>query len=208
MGRLKRLGVLGGTFDPPHIGHLVLAAEALDQLKLDRLLWVLTPDPPHKRHRQITPVEIRLELVRAALAGNPVLELSRVDLDRPSPHYAADTVRLLGQAYPGWALFYLMGGDSLRDLPLWHAPQAFLDGCHGLGVMRRPGVPADLSDIEARLPGVTARVHWIEAPLVEISSSDIRQRIAQGRPYRYFLPAPVFRLVQKYHLYHLPELLS
>ncbi len=142
---MARIGIFGGTFDPPHLGHLILAAEATAQLGLDRLLWVLTPDPPHKRNQQLTPVNIRLELVQAALKDDPTFELCRVDLDRPGPHYTLDTVKLIQQKYSGEALFYLIGGDSLHDFPNWYQPEALLDSVKGLGVMRRPGDQIDLS---------------------------------------------------------------
>ncbi|MCX8025419.1 MAG: adenylyltransferase/cytidyltransferase family protein, partial [Thermanaerothrix sp.] len=92
---MSRLGIFGGTFDPPHVGHLILASEAADQLHLDRVLWVLTPDPPHKRGQPITPLAIRLKLVMAAIQEDPLFELSRVEIDRPGPHYAVDTLRIL-----------------------------------------------------------------------------------------------------------------
>ena len=118
-----RLGIFGGTFDPPHIGHLVLASEAYHQLKLDRLLWVLTPRPPHKPNQQITALEYRIEMVQAIVEDEPTFELSRVEIDRPPPHYAVDTVEILGKRFPGARLIYLVGGDSLRDLPLWRHVQ-------------------------------------------------------------------------------------
>jgi len=125
-------GIYGGTFDPPHIGHLILAAEAQAQLELERILWVLTP-PSHKPDRRITSTAIRLEMLLAAIAGNPVFELSRVDLDRHRRINAVDTVHLLRQTYPQAGLVYLMGGDSLRDLPTWVRPQEFLVACDAIG---------------------------------------------------------------------------
>jgi nicotinate-nucleotide adenylyltransferase len=199
------LGIFGGTFDPPHIGHLILAAEARAQLGLDRLLWVLTPDPPHKRHQRITPLATRLDLLRAALQGEPAFEISTVDMDRPGPHYALDTVRILGKMYPQANLTYVMGGDSLRDLSAWRKPHEFLAHLAALGVMRRPGDAIDLTAIEQQLPGVSAKVRFIEAPLLTIAASDIRQRIAEGRPYRYYLPAAVYEHIQKCQLYDLPQ---
>ncbi len=196
-----RIGVFGGTFDPPHVGHLILAAEAVSQLQLDRLLWVLTANPPHKRDHPISPVSQRLELVMAAIAGEDRFELSRVDLDRTGPHYAVDTVRLLQNQHPGCALFYLMGGDSLRDLPLWYGPQELVAQVAGLGVMRRPGAQIDLTRLDAHLPGILDKVKFIDTPLLEISSSEIRQRIAAGRHYRYFLPAAVYELIQQNRYY-------
>ena len=111
-----RIGIFGGTFDPPHVGHLILAAEARDQLDLDCVLWVVTPDPPHKTTRALTPLETRLVMVHAAIDGDERFQISRIEIDRPGPHYSADTVRILAEEYPGSQLYYLMGGDSLRDL--------------------------------------------------------------------------------------------
>ena len=115
-----RVGIFGGTFDPPHVGHLILAEECRTQLRLDRLLWVVTNQPPHKLDQTLSPVEKRVEMVQLSIAGNSHFELSRVDIDRPGPHYAVDTVRLLQEQLPEAELFYLMGGDSLHDLPTWH----------------------------------------------------------------------------------------
>ncbi len=196
-----RLGVFGGTFDPPHLGHLILAAECLDQLGLDRLLWVLTPDPPHKQGQSITPLSLRLEMIQAALGDNPAFELSTVEIDRPGPHFAVDTVQILKNQFPGWEVDYLIGGDSLHDLPTWRNPMGLIAQVTALGVMRRPGDAVDLSTLELILPGVTRKVRFVEAPLLEISSSQIRQRIQDGRVYRYYLPKAVYEIIQKHHLY-------
>ena len=199
MARL--IGVFGGTFDPPHIGHLVLAAEAQAQLDLERVSWVLTPYPPHKDDRAITPLEQRLALLRAALDDDPTFELSTVDIDRPPPHYAVDTLRLLKGRYPGAGLAYLMGGDSLADLPEWHDPAGFVEACDALAVMARPGHPPDLATLEAQLPGLNQKLRFIQAPLLEISSTMVRERIVQGEPFRYFLPGTVYGLIQERGLY-------
>jgi nicotinate-nucleotide adenylyltransferase len=196
-----RVGVFGGTFDPPHMGHLILAAEALHQLRLDRLLWVLTQDPPHKHGQMIRPWEARFEMVSLAIAGNPAFEISRVDIDRPGPHYAVDSMGILSNQLPQAELFYLIGGDSLRDLPTWHQPRQFLQSCAGLGVMRRPGDLINLDALEGVLPGISARVHFITAPLLEIASSDIRDRITCDRPFRYYLSPPVYQYILETHLY-------
>lgn len=199
-----RIGIFGGTFDPPHIGHLVLASEALDQLNLDRLLWVLTPNPPHKLGQPISPVGTRLAMVQAAIAHEARFEFSRVELDRPGPHYAVDTVCLLQEQFPGAALVYLLGGDSLRDLHLWYQPQQFIERVSEVGVMKRAGVRFDLGELENKLPGLQKKTRFIETPLLEISSSEIRQRIEEGKPYRYFLPVEVFQLIQQNHTYQQP----
>jgi len=196
-----RLGIFGGTFDPPHLGHLILAAEAHAQLGLERVLWVLTPNPPHKNDQSITPLNDRLDLLAAALDDDPAFELSRVDIDRPAPHYAVDTLELLRLQYPLARLVYLMGGDSLSDLPLWHRPADFINVCDEIGVILRPGHAMDLDVLDARLPGLRARSRLVRAPLLEISSSDVRRRIVNGQPYRYFLPKSVYQLVSGRQLY-------
>ncbi|HVN54734.1 MAG TPA: nicotinate-nucleotide adenylyltransferase [Anaerolineaceae bacterium] len=197
-----RIGIFGGTFDPPHLGHLILAEEARDQLRLERLLWVLTPDPPHKQGQAVSAVSPRLELVQAAIGDNPAFELSRVDLDRPGPHYALDTVLRLQKQFPGADLVYLIGGDSLHDLPTWHCPRELLAACAALGVMRRPEDRINLGRLEREIPGISAKLEWIDAPLLEISSHEIRRRVAEGRPFRYYLPEKVYHLILAGGLYH------
>lgn len=196
-----RLGVFGGTFDPPHLGHLVLAAEALEQLELERILWLLTPTPPHKPGLPISPVERRLEMVQAAIRGNPRFEISRVDIDRPPPHYALDSMRLLRRQYPEAELYYLMGGDSLEDLPTWHEPIQFVAACDCLGVMLRPGTQIDIDELGRKIPGIGEKVCFVGTPLLEISASDIRKRVSQGRHYRYFVPEGVYQMIEAHHLY-------
>jgi nicotinate-nucleotide adenylyltransferase len=200
-----RIGIFGGTFDPPHIAHLILADEACSQIRLERLLWVLNPDPPHKHGLSITPLVDRLAMVQAALANNPAFELSRVEIDRPAPYYAVDTVRLLREQYPGAELIYLMGSDSLRDLPTWHRPREFVGATHILGVMLRPENQVDLPALEAQIPGVSAKVRMIQTPLIEISASQIRQRVSQGGSFRYYLPQGVYDIIQERGLYRLQD---
>jgi nicotinate-nucleotide adenylyltransferase len=168
---------------------------------LAQVSWVLTPHPPHKQGIPLAPLEERVEMVQAAIQGESGFALSRVDLDRPPPHYAVDTLRLLRGSMPGSELFYLMGGDSLRDLPSWHAPQDFVAACDGIGVMLRPGVEIDLEGLNRRLPGVAEKVRFVTAPLLEISASDIRKRIAQGRPFRYYLHPAVYERIVAQGLY-------
>ncbi len=196
-----RLGIFGGTFDPPHIAHLIQAEEALHQLDLDQVLWVLTANPPHKRRHPVTSIEHRLDMLKAAIAGNPKFVLSRVDIDRPPPHYAVDTVRLLRDEYPRDELVYLMGADSLRDLPSWHTPIEFVSACDVLGVVRRPGAEIRLKDLESIIPGITPKVQFVEAPLLDVAASQIRQRIREGRPFRYYLPPAVYQIIQDRKLY-------
>jgi nicotinate-nucleotide adenylyltransferase len=196
-----KIGIFGGTFDPPHLAHLILASEAQYQLNLNQVFWVLTPNPPHKGGISTASLEDRLDLVTTAIEGNPFFRLSRVEIDRPGPHFAADTVQMLANQFPLSKLIYLMGGDSLRDLPTWNRPDKFLASCHGLGVMRRPGDETDLSYLENQLPGISQKIIYIEAPLLDISASYIRRHIRQGKPFRYFVPEAVYNLILERELY-------
>jgi nicotinate-nucleotide adenylyltransferase len=196
-----RLGIFGGTFDPPHLGHLILASEARAQLDLGRLLWVLTPVPPHKLDRPITALLHRLAMLQRAIADEPDFELSRIEVDRGGPHYMVDTLKRLGEQNPGAELVLLLGGDSLHDLPAWHRPADLVAACHQIGVMHRPGDSIDLAGLEAQVPGLAAKVRFIAAPLLEIASSEIRRRAAEGGPFRYYLPAPVYEYIRQNGLY-------
>jgi nicotinate-nucleotide adenylyltransferase len=195
------IGLFGGTFDPPHIGHLILSAESDAQLGLDRLLWVLTPHPPHKQGRQITPLEHRRVMVELAISNNCRFELSRVEMDRPGPHYALDTVKIIAEQNPSADLVYLMGGDSLHDLPTWHRPADLVAALRFIGVMRRPGDSVNLPALEKIIPGLTPKVRFVDAPLIDIAGHEIRQRAADGRPFRYFLPPAVYDYIVEYNLY-------
>lgn len=195
-----RLGIFGGTFDPPHNGHLALARAARTQLGLDRVLWVLTAAPPHKPGQTISPVADRLALVQVAIADEPAFALSRVDIDRPGPHWAADTVALLHQQFPSAELIYLMGGDSLRDLPTWGRPLEFLAHC-ALGVLRRPEDAIDLPALEQHLPGLTAKVRFVDAPPQAIASRDLRRRAAENQSLSGLVPEAVARLIRERGLY-------
>jgi len=195
------IGLFGGTFDPPHIGHLILSAETGAQLGLDRLLWILTPNPPHKQGLPITSLEHRLAMVKLAISDNPRFELSTVEMDRPGPHYALDTVKIISKQNPAADLVYLMGGDSLRDLPAWHRPADLVAALRYIGVMRRPGDSIDLPALEKTIPGLTAKVRYVDAPLLDIAAHEIRQRVADGRPYRYFLPPAVYAYIVEHKLY-------
>lgn len=201
MRNRPRIGIFGGTFDPPHIGHQILAMEAYDELKLDKLYWVLAPNPPHKLGLETAPLDLRINMVKAAIQHDEIFEFSSVDIDRPGPHYVLDTIRVFRNQHPNGELFFLMGGDSLRDLHTWHQPHEFVSECDWLGVMHRPGDKIDLVNIELTFPGITQKIRFIEAPLLEISSNQIRKLISSGKPYRYYLPSEVYKIVIKNSLY-------
>jgi len=197
----ERIGIFGGTFDPPHLGHLILASEARVQLKLTRLLWVLTPVPPHKMNRPISSLDDRLAMVKLALNDEPAFELSNIEIERPGPHYTLDTVRIFSKLYPNDDLILLLGGDSLRDLPTWHRPADLVAACHQIGVMRRPGDSIDMASLEKKIPGLNSKVKFVEAPLLEIASSEIRRRAARGLQFRYYLLPTVYQYIQEHNLY-------
>ena len=198
---IRRLGILGGTFDPPHSGHLGAALEALHQLALDRVLWVPAGAPPHKPSQPITPGHQRLVMLERAMADNPHLSISTVDLERPGPCYTVDTLALLRAEYgPQPEFYFIEGADSLADLPTWYRPRQLLELCR-LAVVRRPGGEIDLAALEERLPGLRARVHFVEMPLLEISSTDLRRRVRQGRPISYLVPPGVEAYIQEQGLY-------
>lgn len=204
----ERVGLFGGTFDPPHVGHLILAAEARSQLELTRVLWTVTPDPPHKQDQSITPLEHRLAMVKLAIEDDPGFELSDIELNRPGPHYTLDTIQLLAKQNPGMEIVPILGGDSLNDLPTWHKPKELLFAAHWVGVMRRPGEQTDLEELERELPGISSKIHYVDAPLLEIASREIRNRAATGRPYRYYLPEPVYEYIERHRLYLRSEAIS
>ncbi len=196
-----RLGIFGGTFDPPHVGHLILAAEARDQLDLDCTIWVLTPDPPHKRGQNISPLPQRLRMVELAIGDDAGFRLSHVDIERPGPHYSVDTVGMLREQYPDRELFYLMGGDSLHDLPNWRRPNDFLGLLDGIGVMRRPGDDIDLSELMEKLPELKHKLNFVTAPLLEISAQQIRRRAREERAFRYYLLPSIYEFIQREKIY-------
>ena len=197
----ERVGLFGGTFDPPHLGHLILASEAQSQLELTRLLWTVTPDPPHKQDQTITPLEHRLAMVKLAIRDDPSFELSEIELNRPGPHYTIDTIKLLAEENPGAEIVPVIGADSLNDLPTWHQPREIVYAAHWVGVMRRPGEKMDLQTLEKELPGISSKVHYVDAPLLEIASREIRNRVVTGKPFRYYLPESVYEYIEQHHLY-------
>jgi nicotinate-nucleotide adenylyltransferase len=196
-----KTGLFGGTFDPPHIGHLILASEAIHQFGLSRLLWMLAPDPPHKLDQPITPLAHRLEMLQRMIAGNPTFEVSHLEINRPGPHYTIDTVRLLSQLEPYADIILLLGGDSLRDLPTWRLCADLAAEVSKIGVMRRPSDPFDMPALEAKIPGLTEKVVFIDAPLQDLASREIRHRIATGDVYRYYVHPSVYEYIESNHLY-------
>jgi nicotinate-nucleotide adenylyltransferase len=196
-----RVGVLGGTFDPIHIGHLILAEEARDQLKLDRVYFVPAGNPPHKQGRRLAPVAERVQMTELAVAGNDAFRVSRVDADRAGPHYTIDMVQIIqGQLPPGCELFFLMGFDSLTELPTWHEPARLIAACH-LVALTRHDIDVDWAKLEAALPGIRQRVTILDMPELEIASHQLQERIRAGRSIRYLVPEPVRQYITREGIY-------
>lgn len=198
----RRVGVMGGTFDPIHVGHLMLAEQARDGLGLARVLFVPAGQPWRKAGRHIAPVADRVAMVRAALAGDPHFALSTVEAERTGPSYTVETLAQLQAELGGAAdLFFIIGQDALTDLPHWRDPGGIIRQAR-LAVAGRPGLPpVDVAALEAAIPGITARIDRVHMPQVDISSTDIRQRVAAGRSIRYLVPAGVEAYIRERGLY-------
>ena len=195
---MARVGLLGGTFDPPHIGHLVCAQEALVQLGLDRVLLVPAGTPPHKEIAADPGVEHRVAMCEAAVAGDERFGVSRADADRKGPAYTVDLLRSLAGADE---LTFIVGGDMAHSLPAWRDPEGLL-ALARLGVAEREGVRrADIAERLAGLTGADERVVFFDMPRLDISSSLIRRRAAAGLPLRYLVPEPVAEYIEREGLY-------
>ena len=196
-----RVGVLGGTFNPPHIGHLVCAQEALVQLDLERVLLVPVREPPHKAIEADPGVDHRVALCEAAVAGDDRLAVSRVDADRPGPSWTVDTLRRLHADEPEHDLTFVVGGDMAYSLPTWREPEAVLELAE-LGVAEREGVRrSDITERLEQLRGARERVRFFEMPRIDVSSSLLRRQVAAGRPVRYLVPDGVAEYMQAHDLY-------
>jgi nicotinate-nucleotide adenylyltransferase len=195
-----RIGVFGGTFDPIHIGHLIIATELAEALELDRVLFVPAGQPPHKSDLRLSPDADRLAMVNLAIAGNPAFASSTIELDRPGPSYTAALLETLTEELPNAQLVFLMGEDSLRDLPTWRDP-ADIVRLAELGVAMRPSTEADLETIYRSLPEARGRIHVVPTTQIGISSSGLRDQIQSGRSVRYQVPEQVWRYIADRGLY-------
>jgi nicotinate-nucleotide adenylyltransferase len=198
---MNRVGLLGGTFDPPHIGHLLLAECARDQLALDCVLFLPAGRPPHKEGETITAVHHRLAMIRLATAGHEAFQVDTADVERPPPHYTVTLLPLLRERYPQATLWLLLGGDSLRDLPSWHRPDELHRWCR-LAVLPRPGDPVAWRALKRQLPSTAKVVDLLDGPSVAVSGRQIRRWAAMGRSLCYLTPATVIEYIQRKKLYH------
>jgi nicotinate-nucleotide adenylyltransferase len=201
---VERVAVFGGTFDPVHLGHLIMGEQAREQAKLDQVWFVPAASPPHKQGRPITPFAQRVEMLNLAIAGQPAFQVNELENNRSGPSFTADTLSELKRQHPQTDFYLLIGSDCMPDLPGWHQPIRVIE-LAGLLVVARPGWPvmsADELGAALRLPAEAAlRYQVIEAPLVDIASRDLRRRAAQGRSLRFQVPRAVECYIHEKKLY-------
>jgi len=200
-GVSPRVGILGGTFDPIHHAHLVAAQEALHALALDCVLFVPAGNPPHKPAQPISAAYHRVAMVSLAIAGRPGFQLSLVDVERPGPHYTVQTLTILRERWGAESrFFFIVGTDSLAELSTWRQPEGIV-ALADLAVVERPGAPVDMAALEARLPGLGRHLHRVDMPLLQISSTDLRARVRDGRPISFLVPQAVEDYIREHGLY-------
>ncbi len=196
------IGVLGGTFDPIHLGHLIIAEQARLKLDLSKVLFVPAGQPWLKSDRDITPAHHRVEMVRLAIEGKPYFELCTIEVERSGPSYSIDTLTTLSQQIgEGDSIFFLLGWDSLAELPRWKEPERLVQMCRLVAVTRPGFARPDLEAMEALVPGVSKSVLWLDIPPVDISSSEIRERVARSLPIRDMVPLGVANYIEEHQLY-------
>ena len=197
--RPRNLGVMGGTFDPVHLGHLAVAEEAREVLGLERILFVPAGQPPHKPAGEVTPVEHRIAMVELAIVDNPAFELSRIEVDRAGPSYTVDTLETL--AAEGDRLTVILSAETFAELRTWHEPGRLFEAAR-VAVAPRWGYPApDPGWLAATFPGREDRVSYLEGPRLGVSSTALRARVAAGRSIRYLVPQPVAAYIAAHNLY-------
>jgi nicotinate-nucleotide adenylyltransferase len=195
-----RVGILGGVFNPPHLGHMVCAQEALVQLELEKVVFMPVGQAPHRELEDDPGAEARLEMVELAAGDDARFAISRAELDRPGPSYTADTLRELREKATDDELFLILGGDQAAALPTWHEPETVLS-LATVAVVERSNWSRNAIGIKiGRLRGAE-RIRYLDMPIMQISSSAIRRRVAEGRPIRYLVPDKVANYIGANGLY-------
>ena len=192
---------MGGTFNPPHLGHLICAQEALVDQRLDLVVWMPVNTPPHKPSSEDPGVAHRLAMCRLAVAGEPRFAVSALEAERPGASYTIDTLETLHERAPGIELTFIVGGDMAAALPLWREPERVVRLAR-LAVAEREGVARDvILERLAEVPGAAERVQFLDMPRLDVSSSLVRRRVAAGRPVRYLVPDGVAQYIEREGLY-------
>lgn len=191
------IGIYGGSFNPPHIAHLIVAEQARSQFGLDKVLWIPNHIPPHKSAEAFASPHDRLEMTRHAIQSNPAFEISSIELDRKGTSFMVDTVQALRENAPADSFYLIIGGDSLADFMTWHEPESIVAQVPLL-VYRRPGANQNTTPVEKAFPG---RVHFVDAPPLEVSSKSIRDMVRANQSIRYLLPDSVLTYIQQNQLY-------
>lgn len=195
----EAIGIMGGTFDPIHVGHLFVAEEAQHQFCLDKVLFVPSKVPPHKQARKdITHPELRFSMALIATISHPKFFVSRIEIDREGPSYTYDTLQLLRQECPEAKFFFITGLDAVMEIVTWYKAQEVMENCQFIAASR-PGF--DSKQVESGLNDYARKVHFMEIPALSISSSDIRNRVRSGRPIKYLVPEGVEQFIYKNGLY-------
>jgi nicotinate-nucleotide adenylyltransferase len=202
IGKIKKVGVLGGTFDPIHNGHLAIAEEVREAIGLLEVIFIPAGQPWMKANKQITPANHRLEMTRLAIEGKPYFKLSALETDNPDPTYTVDTLEILKGEFGGRALLYfIMSWETLEELPRWKEPDRLIQLCR-LVVTPRAGFPhPDMTVLQDKIPGLAERAILLEKPVLDISATDIRKKLAKGLPVSGMVPEKVERYIKENGLY-------
>ena len=197
-----RLGLLGGTFDPPHLGHLVLGESSRGALNLDYIFYIPVALHPHKLGSIIEALPHRMAMLRLSVQGNPYFSISHVDVDRPGPHYSVDTIKLIKQAHPRDEIFFIIGGDNFYNILTFMSAHNLVAHAN-LAVIKRAGEEITIDMHDGKIPGLSKKVHVIDTPILSawLSSSVIRQRIANGVSIRYLVSDSVLDYIHEKKLY-------
>ena len=194
--RAKKIGIFGGTFDPPHLAHLIIAHEAAEALGLERVFFTPALVPPHKIAVRLSPFDVRMKMVEAAIEGNPVFRLTDIERRLPAPNYTINTVEALrGEQADTADIFLIIGSDSLLDFPSWKEPSRLLASCH-VAVYPRAGSP-----VEQAPAMITTQIAVLDVPEIPISSTELRRRVAAGNSIRYWVPDCVLSIIRQESLY-------
>ncbi len=196
-----KVGIFGGTFDPIHIGHLVVAEEARYKLGLDKVVFLPAGRPWFKNDRLITGGEKRLEMIKLGIKDNPSFDVSDIELNRDGPTYSVESIPALKEQYGGAELYFLLGMDALKDIHKWEQPDKIIEMCRVVGLTRPGYMAIDWTEIDSRIPGASQRIQTIEVSQVEVSSSDIRMMVANDMSIRFLVPDAVIKYIAKHGLY-------